>query len=374
MRFIYLSSSTLPSKDANSIHVMKMADAFAILGCNTILIGKEAMRTEDLGVNDIEKIFRYYGTRSIFEIRLFRPVFRFVKYLQFLIWISYLISRTKGDIYYTRDFYISIILILHGKKTILESHRPLPNVFFLKIIYNRIIRNSKFIRHILISEGLKKRVIHNSFSTEKLMVLHDGADIPKKTENFKNFIQLGTFNVGYCGHMYEGRGIDILIDVARSMPSISFHLVGGRDEDIKYWKNKAKGVNNIFLYGHISPNLVPSVLQLFDILVAPYQKVVRVAGGVGNTSDWMSPLKIFEYMAASRPMIVSDLPALREIICENVTGLFASPDSTSDWVKNINLLKNNKELRVKLGNLAKKDFIQKYTWDKRAQSILNVLK
>jgi glycosyltransferase involved in cell wall biosynthesis len=36
--------------------------------------------------------------------------------------------------------------------------------------------------------------------------------------------------------------------------------------------------------------------------------------GKGNTVGWISPLKIFEYIAAKRPIIASDLPVLREIL------------------------------------------------------------
>ena len=61
-----------------------------------------------------------------------------------------------------------------------------------------------------------------------------------------------------------------------------------------------------------------------DILIAPYAAQVSHAGG-GDIGRWMSPLKLFEYMAAERPVVTADLPVLREVVRDGETALLCPP-------------------------------------------------
>ena len=63
-----------------------------------------------------------------------------------------------------------------------------------------------------------------------------------------------TLKVGYVGHLYKGRGIETIIECARKLNDISFHLVGGLKKDIEFWKNHTKQIqlNNVFFYGFVS--------------------------------------------------------------------------------------------------------------------------
>ena len=46
---------------------------------------------------------------------------------------------------------------------------------------------------------------------------------------------------------------------------------------------------------------------------------------------WMSPLKLFEYMAAGKPILASDIPALREILADGGTALLLPPGDVAAW-------------------------------------------
>jgi glycosyltransferase involved in cell wall biosynthesis len=88
----------------------------------------------------------------------------------------------------------------------------------------------------------------------------------------------------------------------------------------------------------------------------------------------MSPLKLFEYMASGKPILASDLPVLREILTDGVNCKLASPDDPSEWVKALELLVQDRAYAMKLGDVAKKELIEKYTWKCRAQKVLQGLK
>ena len=88
----------------------------------------------------------------------------------------------------------------------------------------------------------------------KIQVAHDGAD---SVENLNNRIELlgeKNLKVGYVGHLYKGRGIQTIIDCAKNLNDMTFHLVGGLTKDIEYWKSYIKKLNieNVF-YGFVSP-------------------------------------------------------------------------------------------------------------------------
>ena len=87
------------------------------------------------------------------------------------------------------------------------------------------------------------------------------------------------------------------------MTQIDFHIIGGNDEDLAYWKKRYKNLNNIVFYGFKQQKELKKFRQSSDILIAPYMNKVSISGGKGDTSKWMSPLKVFEYMAAKNPLL-----------------------------------------------------------------------
>ena len=83
---------------------------------------------------------------------------------------------------------------------------------------------------------------------------------------------------------------------------------------------------------------------------------------------YASPLKLFEYMASGRPIIASDLPALREVLNDR-NSLFFKPDNAADLARAVKMLKSSQMLGYHLSQQALAD-VKNYTWDKRAQRIL----
>ena len=159
--------------------------------------------------------------------------------------------------------------------------------------------------------------------------------------------------------------------MAHALPDMDFHIVGGTPEDIAFWKDKTSNMTNLFLHGHVSPARTSAFMMNCDILLAPYQQKVEVAGGGGNTVQWMSPLKIFEYMSSGKPMICSDLPVLHEVLDNGVTALLCPPDDLAAWQMALQKLYKDSILAQDIGRKAKEKFLACYTWKKRAAFIIN---
>jgi glycosyltransferase involved in cell wall biosynthesis len=148
---------------------------------------------------------------------------------------------------------------------------------------------------------------------------------------------------------------------------MDFHIIGASIDEFKNAINR-KPASNIYCHGRVPHSEIGRYLNTCDILLAPFQKKVEIYGGGGNTVDFMSPLKIFEYMSSGKAIIVSDLPVLHEVL-NSETAMFAEADDIQAWVKTIQALEDPK-IRKQIGQNAKTRFSKSYTWEKRALRVL----
>ena len=137
--------------------------------------------------------------------------------------------------------------------------------------------------------------------------------------------------------------------------------------------------NNIFFLGFQNQDNCNFLRHKFDYLIAPYQKKVYVHGAVSEnvdkkskleTSKWMSPLKIFEYMGSGRAIISSDIAVLHEVLVNEFNCLVVKPDDLKSWLNAFLKLQNDDTLLYKISKNARKDFLKNYTWSKRVKNIL----
>ena len=112
--------------------------------------------------------------------------------------------------------------------------------------------------------------------------MSDCADIPSKVVENDD-----TNEIGYVGHLYEGRGVEIIIEMAKSLPHSNFHVIGGREEEVA--KYKAISSNNIKYYGFVTQKELEYIYGNFSIALAPYQFNVGIGKKGSDTSKWMSP-------------------------------------------------------------------------------------
>jgi glycosyltransferase involved in cell wall biosynthesis len=180
------------------------------------------------------------------------------------------------------------------------------------------------------------------------------------------------FVAGYSGHLYSGRGVQLILDIAANLPEVTFLLVGGEPEDVVHLRaeSQKRSLNNIFLTGFIPNADLPLYQASCDILLMPYQKRVAASSG-GDIANYLSPMKVFEYLACGRVILSSDLPVLREVLNDR-NSLLLPPDDPAVWVAAIRNLRSNPQLRQALSAQAIKD-AQQYSWETRAAKILTLV-
>ena len=86
------------------------------------------------------------------------------------------------------------------------------------------------------------------------------------------------------------------------------------------------------------------------------------------------PSKIFEYMAAGLPIIVSDFPLWKEIIQQNKCGLAINPLSPKEIANAVKYLIDNLLESKIMGQRGKKAILDKYNWEKETQQLIAIYK
>ena len=210
---------------------------------------------------------------------------------------------------------------------------------------------------IFISKKLSKK-----FKVKRKIILHDAVDI----KNFrKSKIKNNIKNVGYLGSFYKGRGIELIIELAKKNLNLNFFLIG---KDNKFKFNK-KLSSNVKVLKHVPYTRVPSLLFNLDILLMPYQKVVEINSRNLNTALYCSPLKMFDYLASGKIIISSNLPGITEILKDKTNSLIVDSNDINEWDKAIKMILKNKTLSKKICLNAYKTAINN-TWEKRLNKMI----
>ena len=371
MRIVCIAASFVPSKAANSIQVMKVCDALAGLGHSVTLIvpGDQQIPWD--------KLQDHYGVRASFNIQWVRENLAFKRY-DFSLKAVHLARKLKPDMLYTWVLQAAVFGLWMKIPTLLEMHDRITGKFG-PWLFRRFWKSKTPRRVLAITEALKSVLISSCESfvqPDHILIGPDGVDLeryqpPHQPQEARQ--QLGlqqALTVGYTGHFYEGRGIELMYALGKALPAINFLWVGGDPGDVERWKEKLAfdKIQNITLTGFVENQKLPTYQFACDILLMPYGASIAGSGG-GNTADIASPMKMFEYMAAGRAIISSDLPVIHEVLDEN-TAIFCPSEDLLAWKAAILKLVNASALRESLGKAARTK-VSAYTWQERQRHALD---
>jgi glycosyltransferase involved in cell wall biosynthesis len=174
-----------------------------------------------------------------------------------------------------------------------------------------------------------------------------------------------------AGHLYEGRGMELFLKLAKRMKDVQFLWAGGRPEDVDTWKTQAitQGAKNATFTGFVLNEQLPLYQAAANILLMPYSKEIGISSGKGNSAAISSPMKMFEYLATGRAIVASDLPVFHEVLNEK-NAVFCPPDKVRDWEGALRGLLDNPKRAEQLGAQARED-AKNYSWTERAKRILD---
>jgi len=367
MNISYIANARIPTEKAHGIQIIKMCEAFALSNKLELILPRRLNQIKD-------NPFSYYGLERTFKIKkLFcLDLIPFHKYLGHLgLWIEsltfffsvlfYTIGK-KVDIIYGRDSFL-LLLSFFKKNLVFEAH-TFPKNYFL---YSPFFQKLKGI--VVITQKLKDLFVEQGISPLKIFIAPDGVDLEifetQKECRRKFNLPQDKKIVLYTGHLYGWKGAQVLAEASAYLPeNVEVCFVGGTKEDIQEFSAQGEsapgGKNNIV--GHRPYAEIPYWLKAADVLVLPN------SGKEEISKHWTSPMKMFEYMAAKRPIVASDLPSIREILNEE-NAVLIEPDNPEALARGVKEVLQEPQLFDKIVNRAFQG-VQEYTWQKRVEKIL----
>ncbi|MDP2652248.1 MAG: glycosyltransferase family 4 protein [bacterium] len=372
MKLYYVVNARMPNEKAHAIQVVEMCEAFIEEGHEVVLVVPNR-RTDILPLKEYYKLRVNIPTVRLPVIDIYYHFGRFgyalsslsfmVSYVVYLWW-----KRICGEHFFTysvdMDTFSFAALPLVGRPCAVEIHGAKPatalNRFFFK-------RANVIATNMLIADALIQR-----FSIrEKHLIIEpngvNGSVLNAKTskEEARNILNLpldGPFAL-YIGRLYAWKGLEILADIAPDAP-LPIRIVGGTREE--YERVTGRSGEHIIFEGGRPVHEIPLWLAAADVLL--------LLGTAKNEDSYRytAPMKVFEYLAARRPMIASATPALESIVPREAAWWY-EPDNASSLIYALQKVlaeKDQTEKKILVGyHLA-----QEHTWRARAGRILQFVK
>lgn len=378
MRIAYVTEADLPSQAANGVHIFKMAAALGAAGHTVDLFAPVPFAPENRGV-PFDRILADFAVPPTFRLRyLPHPSRRMGGYGAFFGLAALASVVLRHDLVYTRSVRVARAATRLGRRVLYEAH-GLPGSERQQRAMRQLLASPRLARIVFISAELERAFAEaHTLPTERCLVAHDAIDL----ERFAAPLARGDARRGlglpeagpivtHCGHLYAGRGVELVLDVAARRPDATFLFVGGTDADVARVRGDAagRGLANVRLVGHRPNAELPAWLFASDLLLMPYGRGCVVSDGTTKTITFASPMKMFEYMAAGRAIVASDFPGIAEVLRHGENALLVAPDDAAPLGAAIDRLLADAALAERLAARAALD-VREHTWSARAQRVL----
>lgn len=366
MRIIYVDSSRIPTEKAHGIQIMKMCEAFGSAGAQVELViprRHNPLAGAPFDYYQVKKIFRITRLPTLDLLNIVpKWGLRLQSSIFFLLARIYLLFRGRPDVLYLREklagkFFRSFVMEVH----------TLPKDFDAASM-----KVWKKARKLLVTTSyLKRKLVEWGAPEEKILVAPDGVDLAKFAIRQELKLPPHKKTIMYTGNFFPWKGVFTLAEASKKFGNdYLFVFIGGspyEQEKFKRQLTRDRGlvVQNIKLIDHVRHNLIPSYLAAADVLVLPN------SGKSEISRFYTSPLKLFEYMAAGKPIVASDLPSIREVLSE-ANAVLVEPDNPTALAEGISKVLTDQALADKVTKQARQD-VQEYDWNIRAQKILNFI-
>ncbi len=388
---LYVSVARFPTEKAHGLQIAQNCEAFAQAGYDVRLW--VAGRNNTPAMRAVENPYTHYGIDETFRME-WLPVLdtywltggklaleRLAFYLMIVSYVVVMGLRlllqpdNRADVYYSRDeaLLLALSLFLPADKLAYEAHLfsqtggRLQQLLIGRV--GHIIAITPRLHDDLIAQrGADPQcviVAHDGFRRERFAHLPDSST----ARRFAGWPDDDAFIVGFVGRLHMlnvDKGVGTLVKAAAQIPNVHLALVGGPDNMAEQfrqqWLNLGQDDARFLYTGQVAPDDVPRYLRAFAVCAMPHPFTEQFA-------YYTSPLKLFEYMAAGRAVIASDLPGWSDVLRHEQNALLVPSGDVTALADALQRLKNDATLRATLAETAQKEAFAHYTWQARAEHI-----
>lgn len=371
MKIAVITNSRIPSLTANSIQAMKVTQALMQLGHEIRMFAPA--ETEPASP---ELLMTHYGLRLAPRLELL-PSERLLKRFDFIIHAQQAAKKFGADLIYTWLPQSAVIGLWSGYPVVLEMHADVAGkmgAWWLRRFWKAKGRKVMTVTTSALRNALE-RSTRLQFSDDALLVAPNGVELekydglPNPSEARHQLNLPEGLTVGFTGHIYPGRGADLLFELAKQMPQVNFLWVGGTSELVDFWRAKLTDakMTNVTMMGFVKHENIPLYQAASDVLLMPYSRSISASSGQ-DIAEVINPMKMFEYMASGRVIVSADLPSIREVLNEG-NAVLCEPGGIGNWKLEIESLLADESRRQVLSSQARND-VEQLTWVKREERVM----
>ena len=227
---------------------------------------------------------------------------------------------------------------------------------------------------ITVTEGLRDVIVQRfGVAPERVFVAENGVDsrLFRPIDPAQSRSTWGLSSgplVCFVGNLVAWQGVDVLIEAMAALPTqVHLMIVGdGPSKRVLLQRTEELALGNrVRFVGTIPHEKVPSCISASNVCAAPFSSERNARSGV-------SALKVVEYLACGRPVVVSDVPGAREIVDAYGCGLVVPPGDSSALASALAQAIDDPTLGI--GALRASEFVRKeLSWDHTATIVLRVL-
>ncbi|HWQ34617.1 MAG TPA: glycosyltransferase family 4 protein [Blastocatellia bacterium] len=222
---------------------------------------------------------------------------------------------------------------------------------------------------IVVSDVLKKHFAAAGIETSRFEVMHNGID----PQQFHPGVDAGPVReryelrdrcvIGFVGWMRQWHRLDLLLEAFAALPNRDecAVLLVGDGPALPGLRERARGLgiaSQVHFTGPVRHDDIPGHIAAMDITVLP------------SIPPYASPMKLFEYMAMGKAVIMPDQPNLREVVRDGENGILV-PASDNGVGRALLTLATEQTLRLKLAAAAAETIHRgKYYWTENARRVL----
>jgi glycosyltransferase involved in cell wall biosynthesis len=378
MKIQYVANARIPSRKAHPYQIVQMCAGFADVADDVELVVPDRRNNRRTVSGPADE---YFDTPITFEIvklpcidflwtldrlpAIFgRPVF-YLQALTFnLVALWHALRGEPADIIYTRSLLFAVLCsVFLPERTVVELHRVPSRDWVTRLVGKRLGRLHGVV---VISEGLRSEWA--TVTRTPIVVEPDGVrldrfdrDIDRTAVRRDLSTDEAEFVACYAGSVQKWKGVDTLVRAGATLDEGVIWIVGGTEKQLSWLRDTIGTIpDNVRLVGHVPPAHVPTYLGASDCLVVPNSADSDIS------ARYTSPLKLFEYMAAQRPIAASDLPSIREILDEECAYFF-DPDDPEALAACLRTIRESTAADERARSARKR--VERYSWSARAERL-----
>jgi glycosyltransferase involved in cell wall biosynthesis len=238
---------------------------------------------------------------------------------------------------------------------------PISRNFLSRLIYNVLPAAI-----MTTGEEIRQRMIHdNRFDPSRIVSIPTGIDLQRfDPDRVKPILQPGGFSIGMIGVLRSWKGhpyfLEAVPSIRQGISRSVFYIVGDgpRRQHVKEKIQALSLEGQVFMLGHRED--IPEILQSLDILVHP------------STGHEGVPQTILQALAMGKPVVASDVGAIREVIQDGETGFLVPPKEVQTLVDRVIALYENPRLREKMGRAGREKVLREHSLEIMLDKIENL--